>query len=300
MPNANDNSQMSDMPTQKGQYPDQQNPLIRTIQFFSMYKKLHTKFLPKWVPNSVTIWLTISNPYLFKPNTRGTELQNMASKQLIICQFCGRSNFKSKHGLMLHLRNSQSCSKHTQELLGATTNKWLMTPTKLASLARNSVHYGKEVASDTIPGELDGINEQMAYDSSQEDNAISANLSNRLGEVALEDDVIGHESDTNMDDILVDANDQLFAQFVNYDSDDEAMIGDQNDTDLKAPSTEVRDQFYQYVEHAEQHFIPFTEEEVNAIKLMDTLAKKRPLWTPMTRLWNGTTVRLATWMRMSP
>ena len=170
------------------------------------------------------------------------------------CRHCGRSNFKSQKGLTQHLNSHSVCSLKEKQItlkiahLSTSKQKQLSSatdtpdhaqmPTKLRRMDKNDCPTSKDAGL----AHAGASKARFTRDSGQK---------------------LGLESD----------DDNGFLDMESDESEDEREV---NEEKVHLPvDTETLQNFKDYVLNARQHFLPFTKEEAEAIKLLDTLRKKR-------------------------
>ena len=188
----------------------------------------------------------------------GTLGSIMTSRQLFVCEYCGKKDIKSEKGLRQHQQFNLDCAKQKNALLAKLlgikgSTRVLRTPKSTVSLPKNNVQNsnvdtadGNECVEDPMPlPDDDAYHVQMLFEEALEDL----------------DDSTGSDGGSISDD------------------DSESGVDDSESGVDEEPqagcSREALDDFRAYVAHAERHFMPFTRHERAAISLMDTLRKKK-------------------------
>ena len=193
-----------------------------------------------------------------------------------VCQYCGRCNFSSQHGLTKHLERGQCHEEHMIEMA-----------------AQNSRPSTRGTGGSPRNRERPITHVAPAAPQKEEANFLGIHdlEEDELAPVAMDiDDHLGapewsHEDDSGDDE------DFLYGMrrggkkspASSYDSEapapketPEPPQPGQVDTN-QGPNTWIRDQFQECVEGHVGNFLPFTKAEITAIKLLDTLKKRRPL-----------------------
>ena len=168
------------------------------------------------------------------------------------CPYCGRADFKSQRGLTQHLHYNLTCAQHLQrsddeneQFSGGLT---LEASDNSVQAHRDQVQVQKN--GPNVPDSVHSDDEQGSTDS---ENVQAGGVSNVWGSENLMflDDDLSLES---MDCTPEEARPAPFK-----------------------PSREALRVFREYVDEVSHHTRPFDKYEVEAIKLLDTLRKKKLL-----------------------
>lgn len=200
----------------------------------------------------------------------------MLTPEFYTCRYCGRSNFRSKHGLRSHIRSTFCKNKREEELRG-------LNPSRGALFQEEPLDddFYLPMDSDDVPipspkpprksraqnaaiqaveaHDLEVMTVRMAtlMDDGQEDgdeSEVSSDLERLEG-----DEYSSRDEDSSSDE-------------ENSTSKDKDYVSAKQESD--APDTWIRDQFKAYCLRAREDNKQFTEHEIRSIKLMHLLKEK--------------------------
>ena len=206
----------------------------------------------------------------------------MPLSQLIVCNICGRNNFRSQRGLTQHLSGNGDCSA-------------MALAARAANVAPDQAQFAAAmvyVPDDPRPrgnlalGQLQANDEETAPIDVGADDEEAGMLATDSDEENEEEGPVMHAEDSGEEDVGLPDEDEPPA-LLETDSDDEdeddedepptlIRCGEEwhNNAPAPPPLKELQ-RFKNYVRIAEQNFLPFTKDENMAINLMDTLRKKK-------------------------
>ena len=156
----------------------------------------------------------------------------MTSRQLFACHYCSRKDFKSQLGLKQHQERSRTCSEAAREAK--------------ARMAQDEAAMRAQLGDD-LPIESD-----QSVDNGSHVEDISM-------EIVVDND---------------DSSSQSVAEVVMHQDDDSWGLGGydgQNDPLAAGPGAAALAKFKDYVAHVRDHQLPFDNNEIAAIEMLDIL-----------------------------
>ena len=202
----------------------------------------------------------------------------MSSRQLLACKYCGAKRFKTTRGLNQHVTRSRECAaRAASELFPNGTGNHVQMPQDFVHVPNNQVAHGVEELVQLQPNQGAVDDDTGAF---------------RMGNIAHAPAAPTHlhglppqpPSDEEADQGDDDDNDGGFCFEVGGD-----MIVYPDDCDASTvtcgsyyevegpvePSQLSQQRFHSYVKNAHDHFAPFTDNDILAIKLLDALRRKK-------------------------
>ena len=170
----------------------------------------------------------------------------MSSRQLLACQYCGRSNFKSALGLKQHQERSNLCSEAMRD-------------------AKRKLAQQEEQARKRVQA-----NSHLSDEESDEESGQIADMS-----AAPQPAHAAEEADSD-NEIVMEQDDDSWG----FGNDD-----DGSESDLIGYPTQALAQFKACVAHVRDHTLPFDKDEIAAIELLDTLKRKKATLDTYPAIW---------------
>lgn len=192
----------------------------------------------------------------------------MTSRAQFVCRYCGKNDFARESGLQQHLNRARKCSLlHRQEQIG------ILMPSDPALHARNQAE--DIPVFDTVVRASNRSVATIVKKKEHTEHVAAAQEMDDGDQGFPEPEVLSSSNeanDTDSDKATSDSNTGEFGAKVASSSDDDS---DDNSEVSNEPSREWLDNYLDWEHRANKTWEKFTEDEVNAILLMDTLRRKR-------------------------
>ena len=207
----------------------------------------------------------------------------MMQSQIIVCKYCKRDNFRSLRGLNQHIARNKFCSEKAlgtipeleQTLVSNVRNDTVENQPDQVDTASNN-NADRDIADIALENVLGHTDLELAME--------IESVKNRLESLAKDKDFFSSSDDDSSSrgsSSMSKSDSGQFPTNNKSDSDDDDFMANPDDKEVQMEknqpmaSAEALTQFKEYVNKAHEEFLDLDPDQVTAIRLVDTLHRKK-------------------------